>query len=192
MNIKILVAILAIIAVQTYYAISELRMTRRTLQGADNLADKGTRLLIWIMIFISFEGSWLPVIFRHGQIMNPGNWMTWVGVLFMIAGVVFRWYAISRLGKFFTATIQIQKDHQIIKAGPYRYLRHPSYSGILILTIGNGVALSNWISLLLCIALPAIGIIKRISVEEKELYLHFGEPYREYRKKTWRLIPFLY
>jgi len=96
------------------------------------------------------------------------------------------------LGKYFTATVQIQEDHQLIKAGPYRYIRHPSYLGILILTLGNGIALANWISLPLCVALPAIGIIQRIEVEEKELYRHFGEHYRDYRKSTWRIIPHIY
>jgi len=158
----------------------------------DNSADRGTRRLVWILIFISFSGAWFPVIFDFGRLFALGDWLTWVGVAIMISGVVFRQYVISFLGKFFTATVQIHKDHHLIKAGPYRYIRHPSYLGILILALGDGIALANWISLLLCIMLPAIGIIRRIKVEEKELCHHFGEQYQDYRKNTWRIIPYIY
>jgi protein-S-isoprenylcysteine O-methyltransferase Ste14 len=192
MSASTIAAIVVIIAVQIYYLISETRMTVRTTRGMDNSADRGTRRLVWILIIIAFDGAWVPVIFNFGRLLALGNWLTWVGVFIMISGVAFRRYVISFLGKFFTATVQIRKDHQLIKTGPYRYVRHPSYLGILILALGDGIALANWVSLLLCIVLPAIGIIKRINVEEKELSSHFGGQYQDYRKNTWRIIPYVY
>ena len=192
MIIKTIAAVVAIIGVQLYYVISEIRMTARTTRGMDNSADRGTRKLVWILTAIAFDSAWIPVIFGFGSLLALGNWLTWVGVLIMISGVVFRQYVISFLGKFFTATVQIQKDHQLIKAGPYHYIRHPSYLGILILALGNGIALANWISLLICIVLPAIGLIRRIKVEEKELLDHFGQQFQDYRKSTWRIIPYIY
>jgi len=185
-------AIVAIISVQLYYMISETRMTIRTTRGMNNSADRGTRKLVWILSAIAFAGAWLPVIFGFGKLLTLGAWQTWVGVAIMISGVAFRRYVINFLGRFFTATVQIRKDHQLVKEGPYRYIRHPSYLGLLILSLGNGIALANWISLLLCIALPAIGIIRRIGVEEKELHDYFGDQYQDYRKSTWRIIPHLY
>jgi protein-S-isoprenylcysteine O-methyltransferase Ste14 len=192
MNARTIVAIVAVIAVQFYYLISETRMTIRTTRRMDNSADRGTRRLVWILIVIAFDGAWLPVIFGFGRLLALGDWLTWIGVVIMTSGVVFRRYVISFLGKFFAATVQIRKDHQLIKAGPYRYIRHPSYLGILILALGDGIALANWISLLLCVVLSAIGIIRRIQVEEKEMYHHFGEQYQDYRKSTWRIIPYIY
>jgi len=192
MLIKTIVAVVVIIAVQLYYVISETRMTRRTTRGADNSADRGTRKIVWILSAIAFDGAWLPVVFGFGKLLALGAWLTWVGVVIMISGVAFRQYVINFLGKFFTATVQIRKDHQLIKDGLYRHIRHPSYLGLLVLALGNGIALANWISLLLCIALPAIGILRRTKVEEKELSDHFGEQYQDYRKNTWRLIPYLY
>ncbi len=192
MIINTIAAVVVIITVQLYYVISETRMTKRTTRGMDNSADRGTRKLVWILSAIAFDGAWLPVIFGFGKLFVLGAWLTWVGVVVMISGVAFRQYAINSLGKFFTATVQIRKNHQLIKDGPYHHIRHPSYLGLLILALGNGVALANWISLLLCIALPTIGIIRRIKVEEKELYRHFGEQYQDYRKSTWRLIPHVY
>jgi protein-S-isoprenylcysteine O-methyltransferase Ste14 len=192
MNASTIAAIVAIIAVQSYYVISEVTMTRRTTRGKDNSADRGTRKLVWILTAIALDGAWLPVIFSLGKMLALGDWLTWVGVFIMISGVAFRRYAIAVLGRFFTATVQIQKDHQIINTGPYRYIRHPSYLGILVLALGNGIALANWVSLLLCILLPTIGIINRIKVEETELSCHFGEQYQDYKKSTWRLIPYVY
>jgi protein-S-isoprenylcysteine O-methyltransferase Ste14 len=192
MIVSTIAAIVAIIAVQSYYVISEVTMTIRTTRGRDNSADRGTRKLVWILCAVSFNGAWLPVIFGFGRLLVLGDWLTWVGVFIMVSGVVFRRYAIAVLGKFFTATVQIRQDQQIIKAGPYRYIRHPSYLGILILALGDGIALANWLSLLLCIVLPAIGIMQRIKVEERELYHHFGEQYLHYRKSTWHLIPYIY
>jgi protein-S-isoprenylcysteine O-methyltransferase Ste14 len=192
MSARTIAAIVAIIAVQSYYVISEVTMTIRTTRGRDNSADRGTRKLVWILCAVSFNGAWLPAIFGFGRLLVLGDWLTWVGVFIMVSGVVFRRYAIAVLGKFFTATVQIRQDHQIIRAGPYRYIRHPSYLGILILALGDGIALANWLSLLLCIVLPVIGIMQRIKVEERELARHFGEEYQEYRKSTWRIIPYLY
>jgi protein-S-isoprenylcysteine O-methyltransferase len=192
MHASIIAAIAAISVVECYYLVSEIIMTRRTRPGTDNAFDKGTNRLVWMLVAGAFILAWLPVILDFGRLLFPGDWLTWIGIAVMIAGIVFRQYAISILGKFFTATVQIKNDHELIKAGPYRYIRHPSYLGILIIALGLGIALANWISLLLCITLPIIGIVQRIKVEEKELERHFGQQYRDYRKTTWRIVPYIY
>jgi protein-S-isoprenylcysteine O-methyltransferase Ste14 len=192
MIIRTIAAIVAIIAVQLYYLVSETRMTNRTTREMDNSADRGTRKLVWICIIIAFDGAWLPVIFSFGKLLALGSWLTWIGVAIMVSGVIFRRYVILFLGRFFTATVQIHRDHQLVQAGPYRYIRHPSYLGILVLALGNGIALANWVSLLLCLVLPFIGIGRRIKVEEEALYRNFGEEYLDYRKNTWRIIPYIY
>jgi protein-S-isoprenylcysteine O-methyltransferase len=192
MSPSIIAAIAVIIAIECYYIISEIKLASRTSRGRDNTLDKGTRRLVWRLSAIGYNMAWLPVIFNFGRVVGLGGWLTWVGVAIMISGVVFRQYAISVLGKFFTATIQIKKDHELIQTGPYRYIRHPSYLGILIMAFGLGIAMSNWISLLLCLVLPTIGLMQRIRFEEKELEQHFGKQYQDYKKNTRRVIPFIY
>jgi len=192
MSASIITAIVVIIAIECYYVISEIRLATRTTRGTDNTLDKGTRRLVWRLSAIGYNLAWLPVIFDFGRLVILGGWLTWAGVAIMISGIVFRQYAISTLGKFFTSTIQIKKDHELIQTGPYRYIRHPSYLGIFIMTLGLGIALANWISLILCIMLPTIGLMQRIKFEEKELEQHFGKQYQDYRKNTWRLIPYIY
>jgi protein-S-isoprenylcysteine O-methyltransferase Ste14 len=192
MSASTIAAIVVIIAIECYYLISEIRLAARTTRGMDNTLDKGTRRLVWRLSAIGYNIAWIPVIFSVGRLVVLGGWLTWVGVVIMIAGIVFRQYAISYLGRLFTSTIQIQKDHELVKTGPYRYLRHPSYLGILTMTLGLGIALANWISLLLCLVLPAIGLMRRIQFEEKELEHHFGKQYQDYMKNTWRVIPFIF
>jgi len=192
MSASIIAAIVVINAVQYYYLISEIILNVRTTRGKDGATDKGTIRLVWVLVTISFIIAWLPVILDSGRLLVLGDWLTWVGVTIMISGIIFRQYAVSVLGKFFTATVQIQKEHELIKAGPYRCIRHPSYLGILIIALGLGIALANWISLLLCIVLPVIGVMQRIKVEEKELEQHFGKQYLDYRKSTWCVVPYIY
>ena len=192
MSARMIAAIVVIIAIECYYIISEIRLAERTSKGTDNTLDKGTRRLVWRFTSIGYNIAWIPVIFDFGRLVTLGGWLTWVGVAIMIFGVIFRQYVIAFLGKFFTATIQIKKDHELVQTGPYRYIRHPSYLGILILSLGLGIAMANWISLLICIVLPAISLMRRIKFEEKELEQHFGQQYQDYRKNTWRVIPFIY
>jgi len=95
------------------------------------------------------------------------------------------------LGKFFSAVVGIQKDQQVIEKGPYKYVRHPSYSGALIIFIGLGLALQSWAAVITLILLFIIAYGYRIYVEEKALISELGEPYIEYKKRTKRLIPYM-
>ncbi len=95
------------------------------------------------------------------------------------------------LGKFFSAVVGIQKDQQVIEKGPYKYVRHPSYSGALIIFIGLGLALQSWAAVITLTLLFIIAYGYRIYVEEKALISELGEPYIEYKKRTKRLIPYM-
>jgi protein-S-isoprenylcysteine O-methyltransferase Ste14 len=96
------------------------------------------------------------------------------------------------LGKNFTATVKITKEHELIKTGPYKVIRHPSYLGALIAIIGCPVFLNNTYTIFIsCIAMM-IAYYFRINVEEKTLSNHFGEFYEDYKKTTYRLLPLIW
>lgn len=95
------------------------------------------------------------------------------------------------LGRYFTYQVDVHSGQTVIEAGPYRYIRHPSYAGALITVIGLGLALGNWASLLSMVACVAIGYAYRIRVEEAALVAALGQPYREYMSRTARLVPFV-
>jgi protein-S-isoprenylcysteine O-methyltransferase Ste14 len=131
-------------------------------------------------------------------LLLPGYGIPWqpgiffVGMALVLVGVCWRWYAIRTLGRYFTARVIIQDDQPVVQHGPYKLIRHPSYSGVLVVMGGFGLMIGNWVSLFLLTAGLFAGLLYRISVEEQELLHHFGPPYEEYMKRTKRLIPFLY
>jgi protein-S-isoprenylcysteine O-methyltransferase Ste14 len=110
----------------------------------------------------------------------------------MLVGIAFRWYAVAILGRFFTFDVAVQTGQTVVEAGPYRYIRHPSYTGALITVIGIGLALGNWASLFILLVCMGIAYAYRISIEEAALVAALGEPYRQYTRRTRRLVPFLF
>lgn len=110
----------------------------------------------------------------------------------MVGGVAFRWYSASLLGKYFTFDVATHSGQTVIDKGPYRYIRHPSYTGALLSLLGFGLALGNWAGLLAGMSCLGAAYAYRIPVEERALISALGEPYRQYLKRTWRLVPFLY
>jgi protein-S-isoprenylcysteine O-methyltransferase Ste14 len=126
----------------------------------------------------------------------PGTTLTWnqplqfwCGIALMLAGLAFRWYAIKALGKFFTRDVATRPDQVVVQRGPYRLIRHPSYSGALLMFIGTGLAMTNWASLLAIMLGAAIGYGYRVRVEEQALCADLGQPYRDYMQRTRRFIP---
>ncbi len=116
----------------------------------------------------------------------------WIGVLLMAAGIALRAWATRTLGRFYTRTLITTTSHHVVQEGPYRLVRHPGYSGSLLVWIGAGVATSNWIILIL-VALVCVGAyFYRIQSEEAMLITTFGKEYLDYIQKTHRLIPYIY
>ncbi|MGH8428446.1 MAG: methyltransferase family protein [Gammaproteobacteria bacterium] len=114
------------------------------------------------------------------------------GIALMLIGVAFRWYAIRVLGKYFTRDVATRADQQVVESGPYRWIRHPSYSGTLITVLGFGLATTNWLALIAAVLGTLIGLGYRVHVEEHALCETLGEPYRDYMRRIRRFIPFVW
>jgi protein-S-isoprenylcysteine O-methyltransferase len=112
-------------------------------------------------------------------------------VLFVV-GLVFRWWAIITLGRFFTVDVTIEKDHQLVERGPFRWVRHPSYTGVLLAFVGFALTLRNWAAILVVLVPIFFAFIRRMNVEEEALRGALGERYSTYMKRTKRLIPGVY
>ncbi len=121
----------------------------------------------------------------------PGSAWLWVALGFGVglAGLALRAASIRSLGSEFTRNLQVASDHRLVVDGPYRHLRHPSYTGAILIFLGVGIGLGNGLSVVACLVLPAIGYLERIPREEALLRSELGEPYVLYAGRTRRLIP---
>ena len=121
----------------------------------------------------------------------PGNgWPAFAaGLALMCAGIALRQWAVAVLGRFFTIEVRVQSEHAVVEGGPYRWVRHPSYTGLLLTFLGIGLALGNWGSLAAAAVVPTVGLVYRIHFEEQELLEGLGEPYRRFAEGRARLFP---
>jgi protein-S-isoprenylcysteine O-methyltransferase Ste14 len=133
-------------------------------------------LVSFALPILQFNGAELPIV-------------TWTGAVVICLGFILRYWSIAILGKHFRTTVEIEKGHTIVRKGPYKLIRHPSYSGIILFCTGYGMVSQNWLSLALCILLPALALIYRIKIEEEAFLAEIGDDYRRYQARTKKLIP---
>jgi protein-S-isoprenylcysteine O-methyltransferase Ste14 len=154
--------------------------------------DRGTRLVVSFSLCGAVALGWLA----HGWLPAFG---TPTPTLFALAGLVVIWiglavrvWAVLALGGSFTTYLQVEGDQTVVRRGPYRWVRHPSYAGLLLIALGFGIGAGNWVSLTICAVVPLLGMLPRIAVEESELLRVLGEEYRRYQNTTDRLVPGLW
>lgn len=110
-------------------------------------------------------------------------------VVLIVVGGGFRLWSIAMLGRYFRAVVHIQEDHHVVRSGPYRVLRHPSYTGLLVALFGVALLFGNWLSAVVFVVLVIAGVLNRIRVEERVLLAGLGDDYAAYMRETNRLIP---
>jgi|SRR5271157_1208992 len=115
-------------------------------------------------------------------------WIAWLGIVIALAGFGLRVWSMSVLGKFYTRTLKVTGNQSIVRAGPYRFIRHPGYLGSILIWSGVAASTQNWIVLLIVLFVMFGVYIYRIQSEEKML-ISTNADYADYRKQTWRLIP---
>lgn len=129
--------------------------------------------------------------------LAPTPWLSsWlvrsVGLGVMLGGIALRRTAIRTLDRYFTYQLCLRPDHQIVRQGVYRLLRHPSYTGTLLEMTGLLMIGRNALALALFGVSAALLFAWRIHREEALLRSRFGDEYRDYMRRSWRLIPWLF
>ena len=124
------------------------------------------------------------------EIVAGRSFVYGLGIALAVAGIALRWYAVITLGRFFTTRVITTPDQQVVASGPYRFVRHPSYTGMLLTVLGILLCSTNWLSLA-CFLIALPGFAYRIRVEERALTNALGDPYRDYMRRTKRLVPFV-
>jgi protein-S-isoprenylcysteine O-methyltransferase Ste14 len=141
----------------------------------------GILLLTWVMPFMDRRDLWTL----------DGDGVRWAGVVILVVGSVLRIWPIFVLGRRFSGLVAIQPGHELETGGPYRYIRHPSYLGLILGLVGWSLVFRSSVGLLATVlGLPLL--MDRIESEEALLASQFGGAYDDYRRRTWRLVPGLY
>lgn len=165
---------------------------RKTQRDTSPSRDRGSLILLYVGITLGYCVA-IPFSF------SPFGRLTWgqpvwqvAGLALIAGGLWIRYSAMRTLASLFTYAVEIQEQHRLVETGLYRFIRHPGYFGQLLVFLGIGLALANWISLL-GLTLPiGVAFLNRIRVEERALQERFGGAYETYRRRSWRLIPWLY
>jgi protein-S-isoprenylcysteine O-methyltransferase Ste14 len=164
----------------------------RTRRGAGEVKDRGTQLLLWVAILGSITiAMWISHVVP-APMFGKAHWLRLTGLLILVLGLAIRWAAILNLGSAFSANVAIRDAQRVRTTGLYRYVRHPSYLGLVMIFLAIGVYSRNWISLAVVVLLPTLALLYRIRVEETALREAFGEQYVAYSRSTKRLIPGIY
>lgn len=177
------IAVLAVIQLrQQFHSRAEATRSDRA-----SLAAVGVSMLLanlaGALIALSVPGAGLP-----GGVVTFG-----IGLVLTWTGVCLRWWCFHALGHYFTFTVMTSPDQQVVASGPYSVVRHPSYSGLLMLLVGIAIVVdTNWISVAVVLAISGAGLAYRIHVEEAALTAALGSAYTTYAAHRKRLIPLVW
>jgi protein-S-isoprenylcysteine O-methyltransferase Ste14 len=149
--------------------------------------DRGTRVLIAVTLaatigLAAVARSSVPSLRVPGAGRAAGTVVIWLGLALRI-------WAVVTLGAAFRTTVEVDLGQSVVSTGPYAWVRHPSYTGLLLIVAGFGLASGNWLAFVVCAVVPLPAVLWRIHVEEAELDRVLGDAYRAYRRRTTRLVP---
>lgn len=171
-----------------YWGLSarDVKPTRWQESGASRLLHRGP--LIIAMVLLAFPNS-MPAAIR-GRFLPPGRLFPVLGTITLAAGLGFSVWARRHLGRNWSAHVVVKEDHALVRTGPYRRVRHPIYTGILLAFFGMAVVVGEWRALVAFAAAAASFAIKA-HLEEQQMLPLFPE-YAEYRRETAAIVPFIW
>jgi protein-S-isoprenylcysteine O-methyltransferase len=156
----------------------------------DRTDDRGSSLWFVLALPISWFIALASAGSPWGAFGSPPVFV--VGLFVMLVGQLLRWWSVATLGRLFTINVAIRPGHQLIESGPYRHVRHPAYKAILLVHVGAALCFGNALSAIALVLPISAVLLNRMHVEEDVLASGLGEPYRDYMRRTKRLIPGLY
>lgn len=157
------------------------------------ILTKDGATLFWFRVLVPLALIISMVIYYFGIAHRSASAIVIYTSYFLVAlGLLIRWIALIRLGNAFTVKVSILKDHVLKTDGIYRYIRHPSYTGLLFYYLGLGLLMQHWTCIVLLTVLPLLAVIIRINIEEQVLIENFASAYKSYQERSWRLLPFVY
>lgn len=161
-------------------------------ENSDNIKIADDNNTVFFIVAASALSLVVPII--DWRLNNePENYLvSLIGLIFCIFGLYLRYLAIRQLGKYFTAKVIIKNDHKLFKSGLYSKVRHPSYTGAMLAFASISLLFNSIIGLVTSLTAFFIAYTFRIRYEENILLKQFGEEYLQYKKSTFKIIPYLW
>jgi protein-S-isoprenylcysteine O-methyltransferase len=181
-------------AIYVWAFLPEWKIVQGGIEGAKDADSKDSgsmRVLLggmWIALLLAFPLAFVRAWSFPLRAQLP---MFAVGLSMILLGSLLRRYCFRTLGKYFTGDVRARPDQPVIRVGPYRLVRHPSYTAGIMMFVGIGLALGSWFSFALLTITAIATYVYRVTIEERALLNTIGEPYRDYVKETKRFIPYI-
>jgi protein-S-isoprenylcysteine O-methyltransferase len=180
------------ILVAVAIAISIFQPAYKPVDGTAPPHDRGTAAqIVWSVYLTQLVGIIEAIYFRYPESFRWDT-VTTVALVAMVAGLGLRIWAVITLGRFFTWFITVYDDHQVIRSGPFRFVRHPAYCGALILFVATMVFLHAWVGAALSLGFQLFAYVRRIRYEETMMIERLGENYKAYTREVNALVPLLW
>ena len=165
-------------------------LTMRTGKNAGK-QDAGSFPIVLVAQYFAMMAAFVIAFRIRSAALPHSRWWFWTGLGVMITGSLLRRHCIRTLGASFSTAVIVQRNQVIVERGAYRWIRHPSYTGGILIYIGLGIALGNWLALAELFVLVVASYSYRVFVEERALVETLGQPYRDYMGRTKRFIPLI-
>lgn len=189
------VAGLVLLVVAMAWGMMELAQASQSAEarkGATRVRFGGWRLAALTCLIVVNLAVYIAPRIVPAAAIRPASVAFAVGMVVLLAGLTLRGWSFKALGDYFTFTVMVSSDQPVVGAGPYRVLRHPSYTGILLACAGVGLAAANWVAFGVTVAAPLALLLCRIRIEERALVATLGERYRSYSADHKRLVPLVW
>lgn len=171
-----------------YWAIQAraVKSTARSEPFFDRFLKYWLPLMVGTVLVLPWRGGEDTLL--RARFVPSNQWLPLLGVLLLWAGVAFAIWARATLGRNWSAVVQVKHDHELIERGPYRWVRHPIYTGLLMVYLGTTFTLGEWRGLL-GTAIVGVSFWFKLKLEERWMREQFGERYEDYMRRVKALVP---
>jgi protein-S-isoprenylcysteine O-methyltransferase Ste14 len=157
---------------------------------SESLASRLSHLAPLVFAGYLIAAPHVPLAALNQRFVPPAIWPAALGAALTFAGAAFSIWARFAIADNWSSDVQVKRDHELIVAGPYRWVRHPIYTGLLLMFAGTALAVGEWRGVL-AVAIAAAALWRKLRIEEAFMRLNFGEAYVRYAARTPALVPFV-